>query len=68
MPGRGGGNVLRQRSADGEKLTSRPGTRFVSFDERQKIAAPLALGFLLGAARDGPDRDPDRIEIVKRAE
>jgi uncharacterized spore protein YtfJ len=75
--GGGGGNRHEQEGGGGGGHVSAgpcgalevtpDGTRFIHFDERQKIGAALALGFLLGAAVMAL-RGTQRIEIVKQAE
>ena len=58
--GGGGGNKSeREAGGGGGNVSARPcgalevtnaGTRFIAFDDRPKIGAALALGFVLGAA------------------
>jgi uncharacterized spore protein YtfJ len=64
--GAGGGGCVSASPCGALEVTS-GGTRFIHFDERQKMGAALALGFLLGAAVMALRRKR-RIEIVKRAE
>ena len=64
--GGGGGGHVSAGPCGALEVTS-DGTRFIHFDERQKIGAALALGFLLGAAVMALT-GTQRIEIVKRAE
>jgi uncharacterized spore protein YtfJ len=67
--GRGGGGGGGRVSANpcGALEVTSDGTRFIHFDERQKMGAALALGFLLGAAVMALT-GTQRIEIVKQAE
>ena len=75
--GGGGGNGHEHEGGDGGGCVSAgpcgalevtsDGARFVQFDERQKIGAALAIGFLLGAAVMAL-KGTQRIEVVKGAE
>jgi uncharacterized spore protein YtfJ len=64
--GGGGGGRVSVNPCGALEVTS-DGTRFIHFDERQKMGAALALGFLLGAAVMALT-GTQRIEIVKPAE
>jgi uncharacterized spore protein YtfJ len=62
--GGGGGGCVSAGPCGALEVTS-DGARFVHFDQRQKIGAALALGFLLGAAVMAL-KGTQRIELVKR--
>ena len=64
--GGGGGGRVAARPCGALEVTPE-GTRFIVFDDRLKMAAALALGFVLGAAVVALT-GTRRIEVVKRAE
>jgi uncharacterized spore protein YtfJ len=64
--GGGGGGRVSARPCGALEVTPE-GARFIPFDDRQRMGAALALGFVLGAAAVALT-GTRRIEIVKRAE
>jgi hypothetical protein len=63
----GGGGGGAKASPAGALEVTPQATRFIAFDDRRRMGAALALGFVLGAAVVAL-AGPRRIEICKRAE
>jgi len=65
VPGGGGGGNVSARPCGVVEVTPE-GTRFIGFDDRVRMGAALAIGFVLGAAAVSL-AGTRRIEVVKRA-
>jgi uncharacterized spore protein YtfJ len=65
VPGGGGGGNVSARPCGVVEVTPE-GTRFFGFDDRVRMGAALAIGFVLGAAAVSL-AGTRRIEVVKRA-
>jgi uncharacterized spore protein YtfJ len=63
--GGGGGGRVSARPCGALEVTPE-GTRFIAFDDRPRIGAALALGFMLGAAAVASLTGTRRVEVVKR--
>lgn len=63
--GGGGGGRVSARPCGALEVTPE-GTRFLAFDDRSRIGAALALGFILGAAAVASLTGTRRVELVKR--
>ena len=64
--GGGGGGAVSAAPCGALEVTPE-GTRFIVFEDRKRMAAALAIGFVLGAALMALT-GTRRIEIVKRPE